>query len=55
MRRSALILLILGVSLLVRLFSAALIPVDPVSDAQAYETYALNIGEQGVYGFSHCL
>ena len=46
------LLLILGVALLVRVIWAALIPVDPVSDAQAYETFARNLADHGVYGFT---
>ncbi|MEO1606444.1 MAG: glycosyltransferase family 39 protein [Pseudomonadota bacterium] len=44
------VLLILALAL--RLVWAALIPVDPVSDANAYHTFAQNIAFHGVYGFS---
>jgi len=37
---------------LVRIVWALLIPVDPVSDSAAYETFAANIALHGVYGFT---
>ncbi|WP_062227942.1 ArnT family glycosyltransferase [Aureimonas frigidaquae] len=43
---------ILTVALMLRLAWAALIPLDPVSDSVAYETFARNIAEHGVYGWT---
>ncbi len=42
---------VLLVALALRLVWAALIPVDPVSDSAAYDTFAANIVVHGVYGF----
>ena len=43
---------LLGLTLGLRVLWALLIPVDPVSDPAAYDTFARNIAEHGVYGFS---
>lgn len=43
---------LLILALAVRLAWAAVIPVDPVSDSNAYDTFARNIAFHGVYGFS---
>lgn len=43
---------ILGIGLLLRVIWMWLIPVEPVSDANAYLTFATNIHEHGVYGFT---
>lgn len=42
---------ILLVALLLRLGWAVLIPVNPVSDSAAYDSFATNIAVHGVYGF----
>jgi 4-amino-4-deoxy-L-arabinose transferase-like glycosyltransferase len=42
----------LGIALVLRGVWALLIPVDPISDSAAYATFATNIVEHGVYGFS---
>lgn len=41
----------LALALVLRVLWALLIPVEPVSDSAAYETFATNIVEHGVYGF----
>ena len=41
----------LALALVLRVVWALLIPVVPVSDSAAYETFATNIVEHGVYGF----
>ena len=43
---------LLILALAIRLAWAALIPVDPISDSAAYDTFAHNIAFHGVYGFS---
>lgn len=43
---------LLLLALALRLVWAALIPVDPVSDSNAYHVFAQNIAFHGVYGFS---
>lgn len=44
--------LILGLALGLRLIWAALIPVEPVSDSNAYDNFARNIALHGVYGWT---
>lgn len=43
---------LLGAAFLLRLIWCLLIPVDPVSDAAAYEIFAHNLYNHGVYGFT---
>lgn len=43
---------LLSVAFLLRLAWAALVPVNPVSDAAAYEIFAQNLYHHGVYGFT---
>lgn len=43
---------ILTLGLGLRILWALIFPVDPVSDAQAYNIFATNIAEHGVYGFT---
>ena len=43
---------LLGLALALRLGWAALVPVEPVSDSAAYDTFARNIAFHGVYGFT---
>jgi 4-amino-4-deoxy-L-arabinose transferase-like glycosyltransferase len=43
--------IILLIALVLRLAWALFIPVDPVSDSGAYEIFATNIADHGVYGF----
>ena len=50
MPRGALAVLAAGMAL--RLIWALLIPVDPVSDSAAYETFAWTLVNDGVYGWS---
>ncbi|WP_085893971.1 glycosyltransferase family 39 protein [Roseovarius litorisediminis] len=45
------LLAILGLGLILRLVWAALIPIDPLSDSVAYQTFAENIINHGVYGW----
>lgn len=44
--------IILLIALVLRGLWALLIPVDPVSDGLAYQIFATNIAEHGVYGFT---
>lgn len=43
---------ILALAAFLRTVWAVLVPVDPVSDAQAYHIFAINLAEHGVYGFA---
>lgn len=43
---------LLALALVLRLIWVLLIPVDPVSDAAAYEIFARNLAEHGVFGFT---
>ena len=43
---------LLAAAFLIRLVWAVLIPVDPVSDAAAYQIFAQNLYHHGVYGFN---
>ena len=43
---------LLALALALRLIWVLLIPVDPVSDAAAYEIFARNLAEHGVFGFT---
>lgn len=51
-RWSRLFWLAILAALLARLIWAVLIPVDPVSDSFAYDTFARNLAEHGVYGWT---
>lgn len=42
----------LGIGMLLRLAMALAVPIDPISDQAAYETYATNILNHGVYGLA---
>ncbi len=44
--------LIVAVGLALRVIWALIIPVEPISDAAAYQIFATNIVEHGVYGFT---
>src|SRR5262245_12381288 len=46
------LVLILGIAFFVRSLWAALVPVIPVSDCFDYHTFALNLLQYGVYGWS---
>lgn len=43
---------ILAIATVVRILWALLIPVVPISDSHAYDTFALNIWQHGVYGWT---
>lgn len=46
------LLAILALGFALRLIWALLIPVEPISDAAAYQTFATNLVNHGVYGFT---